>query len=69
VHDPHTYDVVSRDIMQRWTFPLVPDANLLPDCTYRCTAHCVYEERLPALDLNPGRSECIYWLAGLVPLL
>ena len=44
VHDPHTYDVVSRDLLQRWAFPLVPDANLLPGCSYRCTAHCVYQE-------------------------
>lgn len=44
MHDPHTYDVVTRDLLQRWAFPLVPDANLLPGCNYRCTAHCVYEE-------------------------
>ena len=44
VHDPHTYDAVSRDIIQRWTYPLVPDSNLLPECTYRCNAHCVYKE-------------------------
>ena len=44
VHDPHTYDVVSRDIIQRWAYPLVPDANLLPDRSYRCYAHTVYKE-------------------------
>ena len=33
VHDPHTYDVVSRDIIARWSFPLVPDANLFPELT------------------------------------
>ena len=44
VHDPHTYDVVSRDIIQRWAFPLVPDANLLPGTTYRHSGHCVYRE-------------------------
>jgi translation initiation factor eIF-2B subunit epsilon len=44
VHDPHTYDVVSRDIIGRWAYPMVPDANLLPDCTYRCSGHMVYKE-------------------------
>ena len=44
VHDPHTYDIVSRDLIGRWAFPLVPDANLLPGYAYRCTAACVYEE-------------------------
>lgn len=45
VHDPHTYDVVSRDVIHRWAFPLVPDANLLPGTTYRYSGHCVYRVR------------------------
>ena len=44
MHDPHTYDVVSRDIVQRWTFPIVPDANLLPDCNYTLGRFGVYKE-------------------------
>jgi len=44
VHDPHTYDSVSRDILRRWTYPLVPDANLLPGSSYRCGRGCVYKE-------------------------
>ena len=44
VHDPHTYDVVSRDVISRWAFPLVPDANLLPGTAYRLSGHGVYRE-------------------------
>jgi len=27
VHDPRTYAAVAKDILNRWTYPLVPDAN------------------------------------------
>lgn len=43
VHDPHTYDIVSRDIVQRWTFPLVVDANIMPGSNYRLGRSCVYK--------------------------
>lgn len=29
VHNLRSYDAVSRDILQRWAFPFVPDANVL----------------------------------------
>ncbi len=29
VHNPRSYDAVSRDILQRWLFPLCPDTGLL----------------------------------------
>jgi len=29
------YDAISKDILGRWTFPLVPDSNLVMDHTYR----------------------------------
>ena len=35
VHDAYTYDAVSREIIGRWAYPFVPDANLLPGSTYR----------------------------------
>lgn len=44
VHDPHTYDAVSRDVLRRWAYPLVPDANLLPGQSYRCGRGYVYKE-------------------------
>ena len=30
VHNLRTYDAVARDIIQRWAYPFVPDANWLP---------------------------------------
>ena len=30
MHNMRTFDAVSRDIVQRWLHPLVPDANALP---------------------------------------
>jgi translation initiation factor eIF-2B subunit epsilon len=30
VHNLRTYDAVARDIVQRWVYPFVPDANWLP---------------------------------------
>ena len=30
VHNLRTYDAVARDIVQRWAYPFVPDANWLP---------------------------------------
>ena len=30
VNNPRAYDAISRDILQRWCFPFVPDCNLLP---------------------------------------
>jgi len=29
IHNLRSYDAVSRDIMQRWVFPMVPDTNVL----------------------------------------
>lgn len=34
VRSPHLYDSISRDIIERWTFPLVPDADLLEEQSY-----------------------------------
>ncbi len=39
VHDAYTYDAVSREIIGRWAYPFVPDANLLPGSTYRRAQH------------------------------
>lgn len=30
VHNVRTYDAVSSDILQRWSYPFCPDTNLLP---------------------------------------
>ncbi|KAF9873458.1 eIF4-gamma/eIF5/eIF2-epsilon [Colletotrichum karsti] len=35
------YESVSRDILGRWTFPFVPDCNVIPGQTYKMTAGSV----------------------------
>lgn len=34
VRSPHLYDSISRDIIERWVFPVVPDADLLEEDRY-----------------------------------
>ncbi|KAI9291603.1 nucleotide-diphospho-sugar transferase [Neoconidiobolus thromboides FSU 785] len=38
------YDTISKDVIKRWTYPLVPDANLT-DTTYNYGRQQVYKER------------------------
>ncbi|KAK9823996.1 hypothetical protein WJX72_006873 [[Myrmecia] bisecta] len=51
VHNLRSYDAVSRDILQRWAFPYVPDTNLLHkagpwgESTYTYGRHHIYKER------------------------
>ena len=45
VHDPRTYHSVCRDIVRRWTYPMVPDAQLLLDTSYSHHGRNVYMER------------------------
>ncbi|RHY66573.1 hypothetical protein DYB30_002827 [Aphanomyces astaci] len=45
VHDPRTYSAISHAILQRWTYPLVPDNNLLGlHSTYSHQRHDIYKE-------------------------
>ena len=30
ISDPRTYDLISRDVVRRWVYPLAPDANFCP---------------------------------------
>ncbi|EOD10984.1 hypothetical protein EMIHUDRAFT_459808 [Emiliania huxleyi CCMP1516] len=45
VHDPRSFDGVSRDILRRWAYPHVPDSNGLPGAAYKCGRGGVYKER------------------------
>lgn len=44
VSGPKLYAAVSLDIMGRWTYPLVPDSNLLGDTTYTYDRRQIYKE-------------------------
>ena len=45
MQDFRSYHCISRDIVTRWTFPLVPDAQLLQDSTYVHTRRYCYREQ------------------------
>ena len=38
------YDAISRDIIDRWSFPFTPDSNLMPGHNYRLSKNKVYTE-------------------------
>lgn len=44
VHDPRTYDAVSRDIVARWTYPMVPDTNMVATTSYTRVRDGTYKE-------------------------
>ncbi|KAH8903281.1 eIF4-gamma/eIF5/eIF2-epsilon [Coniochaeta sp. PMI_546] len=48
------YDAISKDILGRWTFPLVPDSNLVMDHTYKTSKGGVCLE--DAVTISPSSS-------------
>ncbi|KAA8896778.1 nucleotide-diphospho-sugar transferase [Sphaerosporella brunnea] len=44
VRSLQTYDAVSRDIISRWTYPMVPDNNLGPNQSYSLERGNIYKE-------------------------
>ena len=52
VHDPRTYHSVCRDIIRRWTYPMVPDAQLLLDSSYTHHGSYVYMEH--GVQISPN---------------
>lgn len=45
VHDPRTYHSICRDIITRWVYPIVPEAQLLIDGSYSHLRRYVYREK------------------------
>ncbi|KAF8937475.1 nucleotide-diphospho-sugar transferase [Dissophora ornata] len=50
VRSTQMYDAVSKDIISRWTFPMVPDSNLQPGDCYEFRRGLVYKERSVVLS-------------------
>lgn len=50
VRSLRTYDAVSRDIANRWVYPLCPDSNLLSGQTYQYERVHFYKEKTAILD-------------------
>ncbi|KAA8915592.1 hypothetical protein TRICI_002237 [Trichomonascus ciferrii] len=44
VQSAQTYDAVSRDIISRYTYPIVPDSNLVDDQTFNYQLGHIYKE-------------------------
>jgi len=40
----HTYDSVSKDILHRWTYPMVPDCNFMGSTSYKYVRGNIYKE-------------------------
>eukprot|EP01132_Coremiostelium_polycephalum_P001071 gene1071-1357_t len=45
VKDLRTYHSVSKDIIHRWTFPMVPDNNFMCNTTYSLSRQMIYKEK------------------------
>ncbi|KAK1994801.1 eIF4-gamma/eIF5/eIF2-epsilon [Colletotrichum falcatum] len=52
------YESISKDVLGRWTFPFVPDCNIIPGQTYKMTsgAVCVEDGTVMAPDSKISRS-------------
>ncbi|KAK9479503.1 nucleotide-diphospho-sugar transferase [Lipomyces japonicus] len=44
VRSLQTYDAVSKDVINRWTYPITPDSNLLSDQTFQYQRGHIYKE-------------------------
>jgi translation initiation factor eIF-2B subunit epsilon len=49
VKDFRTYDSVNKDIIHRWTYPLVPDNNISGLSSYQLSRKNIYQE--PSISL------------------
>ena len=52
VLDLPSYDAISKDIIHRWTFPLVPDTNFMNSTQYRYMRGCQYRDSDTELALT-----------------
>ncbi|KAG0205877.1 hypothetical protein BGX28_002567 [Mortierella sp. GBA30] len=50
VRSTQMYDAISKDIISRWTFPMVPDSNLQADDCYEYRRGLVYKEKSVVLS-------------------
>lgn len=66
VHDPRTYDYVSRDIINRWVYPMVPDAHLLADFSYTQHNHFIYKENDVKVARSARIGKCVVLGRGTV---
>lgn len=53
------YDSITRDVLGRWTFPLVPDSNLVPGQSYTMQKAGVYREKSVKFESDTDVSRSI----------
>ncbi|KAJ3299908.1 hypothetical protein HK104_006059 [Borealophlyctis nickersoniae] len=52
VATPQMYDAISKDVLARWTYPLVPDSNLLEGQHYLHSRPHIYKDRNVELSIS-----------------
>ncbi|GAB5366067.1 hypothetical protein AAMO2058_001112500 [Amorphochlora amoebiformis] len=45
IQDPKSYHSISQDIIRRWTYPMVPEFNLVGNTSFGVKRHNIYTER------------------------
>ncbi|KAJ9134761.1 eIF4-gamma/eIF5/eIF2-epsilon [Pleurostoma richardsiae] len=53
------YEAISRDILGRWTYPFVPDNNLVPGNTYKLMKDSVYREKGTSVESGTKLSSSV----------
>ncbi|KNC98198.1 translation initiation factor eIF2B catalytic subunit epsilon [Spizellomyces punctatus DAOM BR117] len=57
VATPHMYDAVSKDVLARWSYPMVPESNMLVDHTYKYSRPHIYKENGVKLAITADLEE------------
>ncbi|KAI8921329.1 nucleotide-diphospho-sugar transferase [Powellomyces hirtus] len=56
---PRMYDAVSKDILSRWAYPIVPENNMVPGHTYKSSRPNIYKEQGVRLAIHAVLQENI----------
>ncbi|CAG8733574.1 2809_t:CDS:10 [Cetraspora pellucida] len=64
VRNLHAYDAISKDVLSRWTFPIVPDSNLQEGDNYEFMRGHIYKEKDVLLSRSCSLGEKILIGAG-----
>lgn len=66
MQDFRSYHSICRDIVMRWVFPLVPDAQLLPGSNYTHTKRYSYRESGVKVSRSAVIGEAVVLSRGVV---
>ncbi|RIB09851.1 nucleotide-diphospho-sugar transferase [Gigaspora rosea] len=64
VRNLHTYDAISKDVLSRWTYPIVPDSNLQEGDSYEFMRGHIYKEKDVSLSRSCSLGEKVLIGAG-----